>query len=99
MQNREIDRLLSKPESSQRERMRCNEKLLKEEMRRDLEEQYYILAKKSNPDRAYQSYQWNMEVLSPEITQLVQIENIFNFEISFRRLKSQVAVGEQSQAC
>eukprot|EP00291_Cryptomonas_curvata_P013703 CAMPEP_0172193324 /NCGR_PEP_ID=MMETSP1050-20130122/24886_1 /TAXON_ID=233186 /ORGANISM="Cryptomonas curvata, Strain CCAP979/52" /LENGTH=648 /DNA_ID=CAMNT_0012868857 /DNA_START=57 /DNA_END=2003 /DNA_ORIENTATION=- len=73
MQNREIDRLRSKLEASEREMTRCKEELLKEEARRrDLEERYQSLEKKSRAVQAYPSYRSNSEVRSPEITQLQQ---------------------------
>ncbi len=73
MQNREIDRLRSKLEASEREMTRCKEELLKEEARRrDLEERYQALEKKSRAAQAYPSYQSNMEGRSPEITLLQQ---------------------------
>jgi hypothetical protein len=73
MQNREIDRLRSKLEASEREMTRCKEELLKEEARRrDLEERYQALEKKSRAVQAYPSYQSNSEVRTPEITQLQQ---------------------------
>jgi hypothetical protein len=73
MQNREIDRLRSKLEASERETTRCKEELLKEEARRrDLEERYQALEKNSRAVQAYPQFQSNLGSRSPEITQLQQ---------------------------
>ena len=76
MQNREIERLRSKLEASEREMSRCKEELLKEEARRrDLEERYQNLERKSRvtqPFPAFQSSFTNPDSRSADVALLQQ---------------------------
>ena len=76
MQNREIERLRSKLEASEREMSRCKEDLLKEEARRrDLEERYQNLERKSRvtqPFPAFQSSFTNPDSRSADVALLQQ---------------------------
>ena len=75
MQNREIERLRSKLEACEREMTRCKEELLKEEARRrDLEERYQTLEKKTrtSPFPAFQSGLAAPESKFAELAQLQQ---------------------------